>query len=173
MGREDPRIPQDSLRAGTERCLHNALRYLHGARSLANDSELLPQASILFSYAVEEFGKAVLLRKAHERGELVSKIVGFYDHKTKLEAAFAEIPSEFLKLHVGAFDPNVFDDKAFDIDRVANFEARIQTMYVGWDGRLGNWTRSTALDQPTLRRSIEGVERFVQNKLEEWVWVGP
>ncbi len=172
MRREDPSIPRDTLRAGTEYCLHNALRYLHGARPLVDDLTLLPQASILFSLAVEEFGKAILLRTAYERGGVVSKIVGFYDHKKKLEAAFTEIPSDLLMLHAGAFQTDTFQTDAFDVDRVANFEARKRAMYVDWDERLGTWTGPTDVDRPTLSRSIEGVGVIVRNKLEEWVWVG-
>lgn len=173
MRREDPSIPRDALRAGTERCLHNALRYLRGARPLVDDLILLPQASILFSFAVEEFGKAILLRRTYERGEMVSKIVGFYNHKTKLAAAFTEIPSDFLMLHAGAFQTDAFQPGAFDVDRVANFEARMQSMYVDWDERSGTWIGPTDVDQSRLSVSIEGVERFVRNKLEEWMWVGP
>lgn len=152
--------------------MHNVLRYLHGARSLINDSTLLPQASILFSYAVEEFGKGILLRRAYEREEMVSKIVGFYDHKTKLAAAFAEIPPDLLMLHVGTFQADAFQADTFDVDRVAGFEARMQSMYIGWDERSRTWTGPTDVDRPTLSRSIDGVELFVKNKLQEWIWVG-
>jgi len=172
VSREDPSIPRDTLRFGTECCLHNVLRYLHGARSLINDSTLLPQASILFSYAVEEFGKGILLRRAYEREEMVSKIVGFYDHKTKLAAAFAEIPPDLLMLHVGTFQADAFQADTFDVDRVAGFEARMQSMYIGWDERSRTWTGPTDVDRPTLSRSIDGVELFVKNKLQEWIWVG-
>ncbi len=172
MRRENPSIPRDTLRAGTEYCLHNALRYLHGGRPLVDDPTLLPQASILFSYAVEEFGKAVLLRRAYEGGEAMPTIVDFYDHKAKLQAAFPEIPRDLLMLHVGTFQDDAFEADTFDVDRVAAFDARMQSMYIGWDERSRTWTGPTDVDRPTLSRSIEGVGVIVRNKLEEWVWVG-
>lgn len=171
MPRKSPSISRDALRAGIERCLHSALRYLDGARSLLDITELLPHAGVLFSLAVEEFGKGVLLRRASERGEEVPTIVGFYDHEAKLEAAASELPPDLLMLHSGAFQAGVFQADAFDVDRVADFKARMQSMYVGWNERSQTWIEPTVVDQPTLTKSIEGVERVVRNKLEEWVWV--
>ncbi len=172
MSREDPSIPRDTLCAGSEQCLYSARRYLDGAQSLLDTPTVLAQASILFSFAVEEFGKAVLLRRAYEGGEAMPTIVDFYDHKAKLQAAFAEIPPDLLMLHVGTFQADPFQANTFDVDRVAGFEARMQSMYIGWDERSRTWTGPTDVDRPTLSRSIEGVGVIVRNKLEEWVWVG-
>lgn len=172
MPRKPPSIPRDALRAGIEHCLNSALRYLDGARSLVDTPTLLPHVGVLFSFAVEEFGKAVLLRRAYELSEAMPTIVGFYDHEAKLEAASAEIPPDLLMLHAGAFQADAFQADAFDVDRVANFKARMQSMYVGWDEHSRIWIGPTDVDRPTLSRSIEGIERIVKNKLEEWVWVG-
>ena len=58
------------------------------------------QSAILFTFAVEEFGKAVLLQRAltssAETAALVS-IEGFYDHTAKLEAAASELPEASLR----------------------------------------------------------------------------
>ena len=127
----------------------------------------------MFSFAVEEFGKAVLVRQAYERGEVIPTIIGFYDHEAKLQAASAEIPGDLLMLHVGAFHIDAFQANAFDVNRVANFEDRMQRMYVGWDESSETWIGPTDVDRSTLSSSIEGVERIFKNKLEEWVWVDP
>ena len=172
MPRKPPSIPRDALRGGTERCLNSALRYLDGAQTLLDRPTLLPHAGVLFSFAVEEFGKAVLLRRAYEEGEGILTIVGFYDHEAKLEAAAGELPLDLLMLHSGAFHADGFQADGFDVNRVANFKARMQSMYVNWDERSRTWIGPTDVDRATLISSIEGVERVVKNKLEEWVWVG-
>jgi SH3-like domain-containing protein len=44
-------------------------------------------AAILFMFAVEEFGKAVLLREAFDRARSPVTVVGFYNQWRKIEAA--------------------------------------------------------------------------------------
>ena len=76
------------------------------------------QATIVFTFAVEEFGKAVLLRRALERScetDVTVAVDGFYEHTAKLEAAATEIPEEHLVVGRGTFQAGAFQPDAFEI----------------------------------------------------------
>src|SRR5512137_2632655 len=117
MARPDPTIPRAALRQGILTCLSVASLRLHETDLLLTHG-LLTQAAVLFSLAVEEFGKASLLRKAYESGQDPVVIEGFYDHPPKIAAAAAHIDVNDLLLdNSGAFAAGVFDAGAFDVGR--------------------------------------------------------
>ena len=58
----------------------------------------MSQAAVVFSFAVEEFGKAMLLRNAYDTGTDPVTVSGFYEHSDKLAAAANVIPRKYLCL---------------------------------------------------------------------------
>src|SRR5215510_10480379 len=97
MRKSPAKIPRAELRDGLIMCLEVASARLEAALTVGGS----PQAAIIFSFALEEFGKAALLQMAIEGGEDPAIVSGFYDHETKLEAAEHLIPPEYLLLHPG------------------------------------------------------------------------
>jgi AbiV family abortive infection protein len=123
--KDHPDIARDRLLPGTARCLKKAANLLDAARVLLEASRPLV-ASILFSFAIEEFGKATLLHEAYEKSqEAAPTIRGFYDHATKIKKAGEHISQEAMRLVEGAFDHEAFDHSAFHVDVVAGEIARV------------------------------------------------
>ena len=62
-------VPREALPSGIDKCLDVASWRLREAASLLSaPAEPILTAAILFTFAIEEFGKAVLLRRAWESG---------------------------------------------------------------------------------------------------------
>jgi len=79
----------------------------------------------LYTYAVEEYGKILLLQQYNPSGGKV-KIEyrdEFRDHEAKFGAAIKYLPDGCTKLYESAFSQD------FDTDQVADFEARLAIFY--------------------------------------------
>ena len=136
------------------------------------------QATILFTFAVEEFGKAVLLRRAFERSDetvALVEIEGFYDHVAKLEAAATEIPQQYLLVGHEGFQADAFATDAFQVGATAKeWKTRLGAMFVDWspsspDGLEGRWNWGVRTDPEVLRESIKGVQTRAGRASIEWL----
>ncbi len=127
-------IPRAAISVSIQLCLTNAKSRLREAAVLL-DAGYQTQAAVLFSFGVEEFGKAALLRAAYETGDDPPTVDRLGDHEAKLQAAAKLIPEEKLLLHSGAFDRTVFDPAVFDVGNPVDYEARLSGLYVGLEGR--------------------------------------
>src|SRR5262245_46072333 len=126
---------------------------LEESRTLLN-AESLMLAAVVFSFAVEEFGKAILLRTAYDSGADPARIDGFYDHSAKIKAATSRIGDAHLQLGpVGK----------------ANLQARLAGLYADWKGE---WRYGIHVDRATIERSVEGLGRALEQARIEWSY-GP
>ncbi len=162
--RKDPTIPRSALREGILHCLSVASLRLEETDTLLTQG-LPTQAGIVFSFAVEEFGKAALLRQAIESGADPALIDGFYDHREKIAAAAKHVESRFLRLTAGAFDAGVFDSEVFDTGRQADLAARMSGLYVDWRDR---WIWGLHIDAAVLKQSSEGLQLVVSTAVISW-----
>ena len=115
--RKPPKVPRWELRNGIVQCLSVVAMRLDEAETLLA-AGYPTQATIVFTFAVEEFGKAVLLRGALEQSRATDVTVlvnGFYDHTAKLEAAASEIPTPGLLVGQAGFQADAFQANAFQI----------------------------------------------------------
>jgi len=163
--RPDPSIPRHALLEGIRECLAVARRRLNETKTLLEQG-LLTQAGIVFSFALEEFGKAALLKRAAESGADPARINGFYDHREKMAAAAEHVAPPFLRLTEGAFDASGFDSDAFDTGRQADVAARMAGLYVDWQD--GQWVHGLQVDGPTLRRSSLGLQAAIRQAMRKW-----
>ncbi len=79
--KKPPKVPRWELRNGIVQCLSIVAMRLGEAEALLAGG-FPTQATIVFTFAVEEFGKAVLLRRAFEQSRETDPTVvidGFYD----------------------------------------------------------------------------------------------
>src|SRR2546425_2629807 len=116
--RRDLTVPRAILQEGIARALAGSRNLLRAAEVLAKPYPTV--ASALFSCAVEEVGKAALLRKGLQDKSDSVLISGFYLHETKLEAVGQFIPKAILLLVEGAFQSDAFQNNAFQVDVVAD-----------------------------------------------------
>jgi len=166
MAIADPTIPRAALRQGILTCLSVAGLRLDET-DLLLDHGFLTQAAVLFSLAVEEFGKASLLRKAYESGQDPVVVKGFGDHAPKIAAAAAHLDANDLLLdNSGTFDAGVFDAAVFDVGGQVDLPARLSGLYVDW--KDGAWKHGVRVDAEVLARSSRNVQRRISRATTEW-----
>jgi AbiV family abortive infection protein len=159
-------IPREHLQQGIAKCVQVAGWRFRETRTILDDGRAPNMAAILFSFGVEEFGKAVLLHEAYESGTSHPIIPGFYNHRAKITAAERHIPKDNLLVRRGAFQADTFSD-AFDIiDRPADLDARLSALYVEW--RDGQWRVGADAQADVLRANLDVVEEMVHRKADEW-----
>lgn len=163
-------IPVAQLSGGSRACLENADTLIDSALVLL-DAGRGRHAAILFFHAIEEFGKALILKEALDGGRVVptGPREAFRDHRQKVEAAKAELPAEYMTLRRAAFDPRVFDPKVFDAtDTLAEFEEKLRALYVDWDEERAGWRRQLNVEPEIVRKSAEGLRTVIQRMRREW-----
>ena len=91
-------------------------------------------AAGLYMYAVEEYGKLLLLKNySPSNGRVRIRYRNeFRNHKAKFDMAIRNLPKECIILHEGAFDRDAFDSEAFDTDEIADCETRQGVFYSGF-----------------------------------------
>ena len=160
-----PRIPSHQLKAGIAKCLEVAGWRLREAVIVLDTGVAPVTAAVLFSFAIEEFGKAVLLYDASVTGEASVEIGNFYDHRAKFSAAVKRIPEQHLLLHGGAFQRDFVQSNAFDVGNVVDFDARLSGLYVEWKGA---WQVGVRVDPELLRKNIAAVNAIIDGKRADW-----
>lgn len=106
--------------------------------------DLVIEAAVLLSFATEEFGKAVLLQRAWDRGGDPELIVGFYMHQEKLNAAASFIGGDNL------------------LER-----ARLDRLYVDWDEGW-SWNEGAPLSPDQIRCGIAALDVAIARFWLEW-----
>ena len=174
--RKPPKVPRWELRDGIVQCISIVAMRLGEAEALLV-AGFPTQATIVFTFAVEEFGKAVLLRRALERSretDVTVGVEGFYDHTAKLEAASAEIPPESLRVGRVGFQASGFQGSGFQVGVSANdWKVRLDAMFVDWvpdaaDGLEGHWQWGVRTDADVLAKSINAVQARLSRASVEW-----
>lgn len=162
--RSDPEIPRSALRDGIVACLTVASLRLEET-NVALRQGLLTQAGVVFTFAVEEFGKAALLRQGFESGDDPAVIDGFYDHRVKLAAAINHVEPECLLLSPAGLDLIGLSVTGFTSGRRADLLSRVSGLYVDWQN---GWVHGLRVDGATLAASSAGLQSAIQTAMSEW-----
>ena len=96
----------------------------------------------------------------------MAEIAGFYDHRVKLAAAEEHIPEQSLLLYEGSFQRTMVQTNAFDVSISADLEARLDSLYVDWDGE--NWSVGVHVDPAVLADNIAAVSAILARVRAEW-----
>lgn len=166
MPKPPPEIPRAELREGARRCLDLVASRLDETIALLN-ANLVSQAGVVFSFAVEEFGKAVSLRRAYDSGQDPVKPDGFYDHAAKLADAATVVPAQYLLLAEREFDPEEFSSEFAIEDVPVAVASRWNALFVDWK-EPGAWTEPVEVDRATILKSIGGVRDRLSIPLDGW-----
>src|SRR5690242_2060990 len=162
--------PLSSIDKGIELILQNCQSMLDEAQVLLKNHEI-KYSFILFTFALEEYGKAVLLRQRKtERADDKNSIIRddkITDHNAKLAAAGsvlgprAMVPDwQFPESHFG--EPIVFGPPE-TLGPLADFETRISLLYVdyyddGW--RIGSKEPHYYSLEESMEVLSEGIKNF-------------
>jgi len=123
-------ITEDMRNKTIEISRQRILKLLDSSQILLDNGGAVTICAGLYTYAVEEYGKIVLLRKSRKiDGHVrVNYKKGFRDHNTKFRLAVKKLPNECTTLRI-----NPFDTKCFDIKTViADFKSRMSVFYTNF-----------------------------------------
>ena len=170
-------ILQGAAAASVRSLLHSARILLDAAASLdtgdvlgePGSGDLLTIAGGLYTYAVEEYGKLLLLGSLPEKAGVVSVPYReiFRSHGKKFEAALRKLPADCALMRRGPFDPRIFDPRIFDTGMDASFASRTHLFYLDM-GPDGHPVAPHPPDPAQLAKAVDGLERAVA----EWVAQG-
>ena len=167
-------INKEQVKQGINLCLSNAI-------TLARDSQLLTTktdvsiAAGLYTFAIEEYGKALLLHDCLEYNSdkcLVPKkwFSGKQSHDIKFARALKELPKKCtsyvgeISLHYtddseGNLIPAGEDDEITNLwcggaDFVLDFKSRMDCFYVSWNDEMKNWSTRPELFASKLPEAL-------------------
>ena len=143
-----------------------ALRSAASSPGASDPDGLLTVAGGLYTYAVEEYGKALLIESLPEKGGIVSVPYGeiFRSHQKKFDAAFKDLPAECSMLSQGIFSPIIFSPIIFSTGLEASFSSRTRLLYLDMD-RNGDPIAQDPPDAKALARALCGFEQSVTRRV--------
>ena len=118
----------------------------------------------LYTYAVEEYGKLMVLKQYKPvSGRVVIKYKNeFRNHMYKFPEATKNLLPECLLLRQGIFDPVIFDPAIFDTQSVtADFESRMAIFYTDFDDSGIKLQSIPSIDNSLLERAIIKLREIV------------
>jgi len=177
-----------SLKIGNKICIKTTQRLLESSLSLIDNSTNLDHALGLYTFAVEEFGKAVLLKEQIDDDSTIKKIpkevfgiakkgIG---HNIKFKKAKEILPDECIILEIGEYlsMPSGKDMEqslgkikrklkipanttgTFLTDVMMSFAVRMRCFYVDWDENSQYWHKWKANLQTDRNSLKKAIEKF-------------
>ena len=188
------KINRDKLNSGIEKCLQNVEELLgivqDNVGKYHNDSIFLG----LYSYAIEEYGKALWLKESlnqkKESYEINPKIFGGYgSHEEKITRACGILARECYEANFGIritnsiSQPTVFKDKNHMISRPngstgtfedvssspfkLDFEFRKDCFFIDWDRNSVDWKVRPSIVKPDINEIISKFrEKIKETRME-------
>ncbi len=144
------------------------LKLLDSAQILLDNKGQVKICAGLYTYAVEEYGKIVLLKKSRKiDGHVKVKYKqGFRDHNTKFRLGIKKLPNECTTLRIAPFDPKVFDPKAFDTETViADFKSRMSVFYTNFLESGVNIESIPSVSEQRLKIAIVTLRKIVEEMI--------
>lgn len=135
--------------------LNGVIALIDSVEKLLNNSGDTTICSGLYMFAVEEYGKLLLLKGCTPTSGVVRIPYknGFRSHSAKFEKAIQTLPKECITLHEGAFDRSAFDPQSFDTDELTDCETRQAVFYSDFTMDGQQVTRTPSVDVYLLRNA--------------------
>ena len=173
---------------GIELCVKKTKKLLNASRLLASNEEYLSYALGLYLFALEEYGKSVLLQKSKSSTEHVhlidKKIFGFRDrnsHRKKIREGSKNLPSKTIKVEADIEIKQNYTDntRTFSLkddsimvsvggSQTGTFssegdidlveEIRWRSFYLDWDNDQRFWKNEFRPNQSELLKLITDLE---------------
>ena len=149
-------ITEELWKRSITETLHGVLELLESAEKLLDNGGNKTICAGLYTFAVEEYGKVLLLNQYIPfKGKVKIKYNReFIDHTKKFEIAVKILPSECTTIHEGIFDEAIFDEEIFDVKQVADFEARMAVFYCDFSDSGDDIRPVPAVDRTLLKTAI-------------------
>jgi len=150
-------ITEELWKKMMQETLNGVIKLLESAQRLLDSGGNEAICAGLYSFAVEEYGKILLLKKCTQScGKVKIKYKNeFRRHDAKFDIAIKNLPDECIKIHEAAFKKEDFEPEDFDTEDVAaDFEARLALFYSDFTD-LGDGVKSIPLvDKERLKKAI-------------------
>ncbi len=149
-------ITEEVWKKCIQETLQGVLELLESAEKLLDNGGNEAICTGLYTYAVEEYGKILLLKQyTPSKGKVQVKYKKeFRNHTKKFEIAIKTLPSECTTLHEGAFDETVFDPEFFDVKSVADWEARMAVFYCDFSNSGDSIKPIPTVDRKLLKDAL-------------------
>ncbi len=122
----------------------------------------------LYTYAIEEYGKLLILNSSQPiEGKVQIDYGLFTNHSEKFKKAIEHLPSECISISKGLFNSKIFDPKIFNTEgTITTFNARKGIFYTDLDNK--NKLKMTPhVDASTLKKAVEKFSEIISTiKLE-------
>jgi hypothetical protein len=153
-------ITEELWKISIQETRNGIIRMLESADKLLQSGGNEAICAGLYTYAVEEYGKILLLKELSPlEGKVKIEINGIFRgkraHKRKFDIAAKNLPSECKTLHEGAFNPRIFNPKDFETAPViADLEARTAIFYCDFVESGDAIKRVPPVDKTLLNNAI-------------------
>lgn len=181
-------LEKNQLLAGIVHCLSKAKQLLADVTRLLGTVTSLSSALGLYTFALEEYGKALWLydciKESQEKYKIPKEI--FSNHNKKIKRALNELPEEFSKFYPGArlIIPSTEDETKIvgpnnekiirtsattgvfwntDKKYVTDFDVRKDCFYVGWDDKKRRWKYEIGIVDEDLEKFISKLEQNIRS----------
>jgi AbiV family abortive infection protein len=136
--------------------LNGVIALTDSVEKLLNNGGDSTICSGLYTFAVEEYGKLLLLKDCTPTlGKVKIKYRnGFRSHTAKFNKAIQTLPKDCTTLHTGIFDEAIFDPEIFDSKEIADCETRQAVFYSDFtmDGQFIK--RTPTVDDDLLKKAV-------------------
>jgi|SRR5688500_8397569 len=114
----------------------------------------------LYTYAVEEYGKLLYLKSLHPSPPGNNKInlkykLSFLNHPVKFRLALKELPDTCKILHEGSLTNRSYTSKSYNIDLIANFEARKRVFFADFTQDKKSIEMPPQVNKALLEKAVE------------------
>ena len=150
-------IKEELWKKSIQETLNRIPKLLESAEKLLDNGGNEAICSGLYTYAVEEYGKVLLLKQCSPSdGKVKIKYKnGFLNHDEKFKVAAEALPEECKILSSGLWDSAIWDVDIFDTERVvADFEARMAIFYCDFLDSGDDIKPVPQVDKARLKKAI-------------------
>lgn len=182
-------LEEGQLREGINKCIDKARRLLNDALLLIKDERKLAHAIGLYTFAMEEYGKALLLNECLRGAKVKGKyrvpikiFRGKIAHELKLDKAGEHLPNNCRNLWIGVLveyplnsndeiyvtrtsDPMIVEPDTtglYSIITTVDWDVRESCFYVDWDDKNKCWKYELSAKKNELVKAISRFKRHLQ-----------
>jgi AbiV family abortive infection protein len=148
-------ITEDLWKKTIDKTIHGVLRLLESAEILLDNGGNEAISAGLYTYAVEEYGKILVLKQSkHVEGKVEIKYrEKFRCHSEKFKKAIDDLPKECKTIGITGFEEGFeegFERKYF----LADFEARMDVFYCDFSDSRDGIEPIPPVDKQRLKNAI-------------------
>lgn len=184
--KEDFQVNETQLNEGIIECIKNVNRLCRTALIILESEKNIFHALGLYTYAIEEYGKALYLKEILSEKKdqyLIEAEKKFKDHRFKFSKAWEKLPEncKFYESNLSSNDPEFADEYYYNnikpklphgmypflstaIQHHVDFPARLECFFVDWDYEKKSWKKFPKQDKNRLRQTIEHFIQYLQKE---------